>query len=86
MAICLQPGSGKSTLMKQAFDHADTVRALKKWAGPADLCMASYYFWNQGFEMQKSQIGLLQSLLYQILKSLPTLIPEIASQRLNHES
>jgi hypothetical protein len=72
--------------MKQAFDHADTVRALKKWAGPADLCMASYYFWNQGFEMQKSQIGLLQSLLYQILKSLPTLIPEIASQRLNHES
>lgn len=71
--------------MKQAFDHPDTVRGLNKWAGSADLCMASYYFWNQGFEMQKSQVGLLQSLLYQILKSLPNLIPQIVSKRLNYE-
>ncbi|KAH6955665.1 hypothetical protein BKA56DRAFT_503443 [Ilyonectria sp. MPI-CAGE-AT-0026] len=80
------PGSGKSTLMKHAFGHQDTVRALKKWAEPADLCMASFYFWNQGFEMQKSQLGLLQSLLYQILKHLPTLIPQVLAGRPSHEA
>ncbi|KAJ3502479.1 hypothetical protein NM208_g16719 [Fusarium decemcellulare] len=79
------PGSGKSTLMKHAFDHEETIRALKKWAEPADLCMASFYFWNQGFEMQKSQIGLLQSLLYQILKHLPTLIPQVMINKPDHE-
>jgi hypothetical protein len=35
--------------------------------------------------MQKSQIGLLQSLLYQILKSVPRLIPFVCPERLEHE-
>ncbi|KAM0421390.1 hypothetical protein ACHAPT_010744 [Fusarium lateritium] len=79
-------GSGKSTLMKFAAEHAYTARALEEWAGSSQLYTASYYFWNQGFEMQKSQVGLLQSLLYQILRWAPTLIPHICSDdRLDHE-
>lgn len=71
--------------MKHAFDSQETVQALKGWAQSTDLCMASFYFWNQGFDMQKSQTGLLQSLLYQILKQLPTLIPQVTTKRLSHE-
>ena len=54
---------------------------------PFTLHKASYFFWNQGFEKQKSQTGLLQSLLYQILRHNPELagIANITSGRLNHE-
>ncbi|RSL98908.1 hypothetical protein CEP52_010038 [Fusarium oligoseptatum] len=44
-----------------------------EWAGPLDLSCASHFFWNQGFSLEKSQEGLLQSLLYQILKQVPSL-------------
>ncbi|KAL4909343.1 hypothetical protein BDW74DRAFT_174544 [Aspergillus multicolor] len=67
-------GSGKSTLMKYAADTKRTKRALQIWAGGTPLYIASFYFWNQGLPMQKSQIGLFQSLLYQILKAAPHLV------------
>ena len=35
--------------------------------------------------MQKSQLGLFQSLLYQILRRVPSLIPHVCSDRLIHE-
>ncbi|RSM00237.1 hypothetical protein CDV31_011858 [Fusarium ambrosium] len=69
----LYAGSGKSTLMKYAFNHPQTTASLRKWAGPLDLSCASHFFWNQGFSLEKSQEGLLQSLLYQILKQVPSL-------------
>ncbi|KAF2877567.1 hypothetical protein BDV95DRAFT_644940 [Massariosphaeria phaeospora] len=78
-------GSGKSTLMKFAAEHPDTLQALKRWAEPAELYTAGYFFWNQGFEMQKSQLGLFQSLLYQILKCVPSLIPHVCPARQTHE-
>ncbi|CAG5152839.1 uncharacterized protein ALTATR162_LOCUS2933 [Alternaria atra] len=48
-------GSGKSTLQKFIAQDQRTTKSLKDWASPAQLCIASYYFWNQGYEMQKSQ-------------------------------
>jgi hypothetical protein len=84
--VILKAGSGKSTLLKFAANHDQTVTALKEWAGSAQLHTASFYFWNQGFEMQKSHIGLFQSLLYQILRQAPELAPLIHSNnRLDHE-
>ncbi|KAF4946460.1 hypothetical protein FGADI_11098 [Fusarium gaditjirri] len=68
------PGSGKSTLMKFAFEHETTIQSLERWAGATKLCRASYFFWNQGFELQKSQIGLLRSLLYQVMRQIPSLV------------
>lgn len=59
--------------MKFASDHPETKELLEEWARPHKLCQASYFFWNQGFEKQKSKTGLLQSLLYQILRHNPKL-------------
>ena len=47
----------------------------------SQLVMASFYFWNSGHQMQRKQEGLLQSLLFQILRQCPQLIPEICPQR-----
>lgn len=70
-----KPGSGKSTLMKFVADHEETKTSLLQWAGGSRLTIASFYFWNPGTEVQKSQCGLLQSLLFQMLRALPDLIP-----------
>jgi hypothetical protein len=69
-------GSGKSTLAKFIHDHPTTQTALRKWAesGRRELCTASFFFWNLGSAMQKSQVGLLRSLLYTILQDRPYLI------------
>ncbi|XXG99970.1 hypothetical protein Hte_006311 [Hypoxylon texense] len=80
-----KPGSGKSTLIKFASKHDKTKAALKRWAGEIELHTASYFFWNQGFEMQKSKTGLLQSLLYQVLSRAPELIPRICYDHPAHE-
>ncbi|KAJ3531811.1 hypothetical protein NM208_g8717 [Fusarium decemcellulare] len=67
-------GSGKSTLMKYVCQHDSTKKALEQWAGACHLVTAQFFFWNPGLQMQKSQRGLLQSLLYQILSSCQSLI------------
>lgn len=67
-------GSGKSTLMKFLNGHEATRRLLQDWANPKKLVIASFYFWNAGHSMQKSQEGLLRSLLFQILCQCPDLI------------
>ncbi|KAI2631192.1 hypothetical protein GGS21DRAFT_168574 [Xylaria nigripes] len=78
-------GSGKSTLMKFVYENPRTNQYLEKWAAGTKLCTASYYFWNQGTEKQKSGVGLFQSLLYQILKSAPDIIASVYQDRLHHE-
>ena len=74
-------GSGKSTLMKYCCSHPETSKALQNWAGSSRLIIASYFFWSAGNTMQKSHQGLLQSLLYQIFKRCPDLIPIVCSSR-----
>ncbi|KAF1971755.1 hypothetical protein BU23DRAFT_581283 [Bimuria novae-zelandiae CBS 107.79] len=78
-------GSGKSTLMKFIAEDSRTMESLEKWTGDSDLHQPSYYFWNQGTEMQKSGVGLFQSLLYQILRSAPDLIDTVCNRVLHHE-
>lgn len=63
--------------MKFISDHGKTREALSCWAGEQKLFIASFYFWNAGVDMQKSQLGLLQSILYQILRSEPCLVPKV---------
>ncbi|KAI9147111.1 nacht nucleoside triphosphatase [Paramyrothecium foliicola] len=69
-----KPGSGKSTFMKFVADHPGTTSALSHWAGSRNLVLASYYFWSEGTSMQKTQQGLLQTLLHDILQACPNLI------------
>lgn len=69
-----KPGSGKSTLMKFVADHEETRKALSAWAHGQKLIIASHYFWWSGTVLQKSQDGLLRTLLYVILRQCPKLI------------
>ena len=70
-------GSGKSTLMNYISDHPQTMNALQVWSGNEKVITPAFFFWNPGSEMQKSSLGLLRSLLYQILQDYPNLIPLI---------
>ena len=72
-----KPGCGKSTLMKYLVDNPETMANLQVWAGTRQLVTASFFFWIAGTEMQKSQEGLLQSLLYEVLRKNPQLIPVV---------
>lgn len=61
-------GSGKSTLMNFLSDHNKTNSLLSFWCGESSLVSASFYFWNSGAVLQRTQRGLLRALLYQIVK------------------
>ncbi|KAJ4988895.1 hypothetical protein SVAN01_05519 [Stagonosporopsis vannaccii] len=72
------PGSGKSTLIKFLYNHESTKRSLQLWAQNSVVVVAGYFFWNAGTnKLQKSQEGLLRSLLYQILRQCPDQIPVV---------
>jgi hypothetical protein len=68
-------GSGKSTLLKMVCHHPQTASHLAVWKGDLDLYMAHFFFWSSGTNLQKSQVGLLRSLLCDILFKAPQLIP-----------
>lgn len=70
-------GSGKSTFMKFLHTHDQTRSLLSLWAGSADLHVASCFLWNLGSVEQKSLNGLLRTLLYHLLKDIPSRIPEL---------
>ncbi|KAF2727876.1 hypothetical protein EJ04DRAFT_593801, partial [Polyplosphaeria fusca] len=73
-------GSGKSTLMKFLINHCQTGCALSEWAGTKKLIVASFFFWHAGTDMQNSQEGLFRSLLFEILRQYPALIPKIVEK------
>lgn len=64
-------GSGKSTLMNMIDQDERTLAALETWAGARQLVRPTFFFWNSGTEMQKTSIGLLRSLLYQMIEAVP---------------
>lgn len=70
-------GSGKSTLMRYIYDHPITRRDLAEWAAPTPLSMAGFFFWNSGTKDQRSQLGLLRALLYEVLSGSRDLIPVV---------
>lgn len=72
-----KPGSGKSTLMKYIADNAKLRIKMRRWVGTQEPVIASYFFWINGTELQRSQDGLLRCLLYEILLQSPHMI-EIA--------
>ncbi|KAK8139442.1 hypothetical protein PG984_002822 [Apiospora sp. TS-2023a] len=61
-------GSGKSTLMKYIYEHGKTRDELKTWSQGRPVEISGFFFWNSGDEDQKSQSGLLRSLLLQLLQ------------------
>lgn len=78
-------GSGKSTLMKYLSDHPKSRSILSGWAmnEKKKIVCASFYFWNSGLPMERTQEGLLQSLLFQVLRRCPHIIPDLFPDRWN---
>ncbi|KAF2815302.1 uncharacterized protein BDZ99DRAFT_356608, partial [Mytilinidion resinicola] len=76
-----KPGSGKSTLMKFLADHETTRAMLEEWSSGVKLVIATHYFWSAGTPMQKSHEGLFQTLVYEIFRVCPMLIPEVCPVR-----
>jgi hypothetical protein len=74
-------GSGKSTLMKFLVNNATTTDIINRWARPDRAVMASHFFWSAGTDMQKSNLGLLQTLLFGILRGCPSTIPEVCPRQ-----
>jgi hypothetical protein len=67
--------------MKNFSMHPHTPLNLQAWArkspiqGP--LYSASFYLWMSGTREQKSQLGLMKTLLRSVLKQNPQLIPVV---------
>ena len=73
-------GSGKSTIMKYICDHHKTKERLLQWSHGRQLISSSFFFWGSGTTLQKSQEGLLRSLLYEILRQCPNMIHIVCSR------
>lgn len=77
-----KPGSGKSTMMKYLVENPRTTSHLKKWSHYTPVHTIWFYSWNAGDDsLQKSQEGLLRTLLYQILEAAPQLASQILPAR-----
>ena len=76
-----KPGSGKSTIMKYLYDNPRTMRHAYIWSQKAVVIKAGFFFWNSGTEMQMSNIGLMQTLLYQCLKAWPVTLSKVFPDR-----
>lgn len=77
-----KPGSGKSTFMKFISKHPQTTQLLAGWAGSPDtVAVAAHFFWIAGTPIQKSWQGLLQSLLFDLLRGHPHVVSLAAPNR-----
>ncbi|TEY87421.1 hypothetical protein BOTCAL_0002g00280 [Botryotinia calthae] len=73
-----KPGSGKSTLMRFIVEDPRSRDYAETWAQNIPLETPSFFFWNNGDdEVQRSQCGLLRTLLYEILEKHCHLIPVV---------
>ncbi|KAK5032803.1 hypothetical protein LTS07_004213 [Exophiala sideris] len=83
-------GSGKSTLMKYILHDIRSRRAIAKWAAENDVVVASFFLWNMGTPLQKSQAGLIRALLLDVLQRhpglIPTAFPGLCRHALSHSS
>lgn len=61
--------------MKFLLDDPRTSELLEQWSGGKRVLRASFHFFYNGSDMQKSEIGLLSSLLYTLLHEERNLIP-----------
>ena len=73
-----KPASGKSTLMKFICTNPKVKSHLLRWSGELPLLRASVYFWNPGSLAQKTQEGLLRTILSQLLAQQPELCRIVA--------
>lgn len=96
-----KPGSGKSTfsetdrsanlstestdcLSVKFVSNHPTTHKLVSQSSPDVICV-SHYFWNSGTELQKSQEGLLRSLLFELFRQNPDLMHIVCHARMSND-
>lgn len=71
-----RPGTGKSTLVKFMEQDVETQDLLTEWAGNKDrVVVVRVAISRAGPALQKSRLGMMQSIMYQILADDPELVP-----------
>ncbi|KAK5082362.1 hypothetical protein LTR05_007508 [Lithohypha guttulata] len=70
-------GSGKSTLLYFLIRHERLVDYLRTWSGTRRLTLAHFFSWSLGSALQNTEMGLLQSLLYQVLAEDESLVHQV---------
>lgn len=70
-----KPAFGKSMFMEYLLSRRHGANKLWTSSDPREAIFASYFCWVTGTTMQKSQQGLLQSLLYKVLLADLALVP-----------
>jgi hypothetical protein len=63
--------------MRYVYEHHETGNLLQDWCGGLPLTIASFFFSSSGTPDQKSQVGLLRSLLHKLLSEHRSLIPTL---------
>lgn len=54
-----------------------TRRSLQEWSSCHELVTGHFFFWNSGESKQRSHVGLLQSILHEVLSNQKSLIPKV---------
>jgi hypothetical protein len=67
-----KPGSGKSTLLRYVLDHIMEIPNTREGA-----LILSFFFHGRGSELQKTPLGLFQSLLHQPLRQVPETLTDL---------
>jgi hypothetical protein len=78
---CLARRARQSNLMKFVDDHPTTKQILYRWSAPEDTAVVAHYFGGAGTLTQQPWLCLLQTLLFGILSSVPSLILIICRDR-----
>lgn len=76
-------------MMKYLCNHPDLRPLLAEWAGDRELLLANFVFWELGGSSEeKTIVGLIRSLLYEVLCEDPSLIrtlfPETRTKVMQH--
>lgn len=72
-----EAASGKSTFMKSLARPQRTGSDLWQWNGNSEFIVVRHFCFVAGLEMQKTQLGLLRTLLFYLLKAEPGLVPDV---------
>jgi hypothetical protein len=74
-----KPGSGKSTLLRYALDNVMVASNIG-----TNAFVLSFFLHGRGVQLQKTPLGLLQSLLYQLLSRVPDELPDLIAAFQKH--
>lgn len=69
--INAKPGAGKSSLVRFLDTELRVHRDMQPWAKDMSVFCMSYYFWSPGNVLQKSLVGLLRTIIYQLFGESP---------------